>query len=85
MLVQNDSLLREKQKDLLLKEEAANANVGHHELLIDHSRWRPHVPPEPVDRFYTPERPAPAPEPEPLRVPVGQPMTYAKPSRNTSQ
>ena len=60
MFVQNDNLLREK-KDLLLKEESGNANVGHHELLIDQSRWRPHVPPEPVDRFYTPERPAPAP------------------------
>jgi hypothetical protein len=85
MLLQNDNLLKEKQKDLLLKEEAGNANVGHHELLIDQSRWRPHVPPEPFDRFYTPERPAPAPESaaprrfeaaEPLRVPVGQPMTY---------
>ena len=29
MLVQNDNLLKEKQKDLLLKEEAGNANVGH--------------------------------------------------------
>ena len=75
MLIQSDNLLKEKQKDLLLKEEAGNANVGHHELVIDQSRWRPHVPPEP-ERFYTPERPAPAPEPEPLRVPVGQPTAY---------
>ena len=75
MIIQNDNLLKEKHKDLLLKEEAGNAIVGHHELVIDQSRWRPHVPPEP-ERFYTPERPAPAPEPEPLRVPVGQPTAY---------
>ena len=78
MMVQNDNLLREKQKDLLLKEEAGNAKASHHELVIDQSRWRPHVPPEPAEEFHTPERPAPAPspEPEPLRIPVGQPMAY---------
>ena len=77
MMVQNDNLLREKQKDLLLKEEAGNAKASHHELVIDQSRWRPHVPPEPVEEFHTPERPAPErPAPEPLRVPVGQPMAY---------
>ena len=79
MLIQNDNLMKEKQKEILLHEEAGQANVGRHEVAIDQSRWRPHVPPEP-ERFYTPERPPPAPAPEPLRVPVGQPVTF-RPSR----
>ena len=77
--------MKETQKEILLHEEAGKADVGHHEVAIDPSRWRPHVPPEP-ERFYTPDRPAPAPapEPEPLRVPAGQPVAYAKPPRNPS-
>ena len=65
-------------KELLLKEEAGNANVGHREIAIAEGRWRHHVPPEPaqVDIFHTPDRPPPAPAPEPLRVPVGQPVAF---------
>ena len=84
MLIQNDNLMKKKMKDIVLKEEARDATVGHHEIAIHADRWRPHVPPEP-ERFYTPERPAPAPESaaprrfeaaEPLRVPAGQPVSY---------
>lgn len=75
MIMHNDNLMKEKMKEMLLHEEAGKADVGRHELSIQESRWRPHVPPEPEGGFYTPERPAPA--PDPLRAPVGQPTTFA--------
>ena len=80
MLMQNDNLMKEKQKEMLLHEQAGQANVGRHEISINEARWRPHVAPEPEELFHTPDRPAPAPAPapevEPLRVPVGQPVAY---------
>ena len=76
MLLQNDNLMKERQKEVILHDEAGKANVWRHELVIDEGRWRPHVAPEPDEVFHTPERPAPAPEVEPLRVPAGQPVSY---------
>ena len=64
MLMQNDNLMKEKQKEMLLHEQAGQANVGRHELSIDEGRWRPHVTPEPEEIFHTPDRPAP-PQPPP--------------------
>ena len=61
MLLQNDNLMKERQKEVILHDEAGKANVGRHELVIDEGRWRPHVAPEPDEVFHTPERPAPAP------------------------
>ena len=84
MMLQNDSLLKEKEKEVLLHKEVGKANIGRHELAIHQDRWRHHVPPEPAEIFHTPER-APAPESapprrfeaaEPFRVPVGQPVAY---------
>ena len=69
MMLQNDNLLKEKEKEVLLHKEAATSHIGRHEIAIHSDRWRHHVPPEPPEIFHTPER-APAPNPEP----VGQPI-----------
>ena len=70
MIIQSDNVMKEKQKELLLREEAGNAPHSHHEHVIHQSQWRPHVPPD-----------EPTPEAEafhtPLRVPVGEPREYA--------
>ena len=60
MLLQNDNLMKERQKEVILHDEAGKADVGRHELAIDQGRWRPHVAPEP-EVFHTPDRPPPAP------------------------
>ena len=67
MLIQNDNLMKEKQKEILLHEEAGKANVGRHEIAIHADRWRHHVPPEPAEVFHTPERAA---APEPVGPPI---------------
>ena len=70
MIIQNDNIMRQKQKELLLQEESGNNQRSHHESVIHESRWQPHVPPD-----------EPMPEAEvfhtPLRVPVGEPQEYA--------
>ena len=77
MLLQNDNLMKERQKEVILHDEAGKANVGRHELVIDEGRWRPHVAPEPAERFYTPERLPPAPPPE---LPINSPNRYVYPA-----
>ena len=69
MMVQNDNLMKERQKELLLHEQAGKASIGRHEIAIHADRWRHHVPPEPAEVFHTPERAA-APDPEPVGQPV---------------
>ena len=70
MIIQSDNVMREKQKELLLREEAGNQSHSHHEHVIRENQWRHHVPPdEPMpeaDEFHTP-----------LRDPVGEPREYA--------
>ena len=46
MILQNDMLLKEKQKELLLQEQAGSDIHGLHEHAINEGRWRNHVPPE---------------------------------------
>ena len=70
MILQSDNVMKQKQKELLLQEEAGNAPQSHHQHVISENQWRHHVPPD-----------DPMPEAEvfqtPLRVPVGQPREYA--------
>ena len=70
MIIQSDNVMKEKQKELLLREEAGNAPHSHHQHVISENQWRHHVPPD-----------EPTPEAEalhtPLRVPVGEPREYA--------
>jgi len=70
MIIQNDNMMRQKMKDILLKEESGNDPHSHHERVVHESRWRPHIPPE-----------EPTPEAEafhtPMREPVGPPREYA--------
>ncbi len=40
-IMQNDNLMKEKQKEMLLHEQAGQANRWRHELAIDEGRWRP--------------------------------------------
>ena len=93
MIIQNDNIMRQKQKELLLQEEAGSHPHSHHEHVISESRWRHHVPPPPHDVesspgteiLYTPSPPPyddesmPGTEINytPLRVPVGPPQEYA--------
>ena len=68
MILQNDSIMKQKQKEILLQEEAGSVAHSHHKHVINEERWRQHVPPahEPEQEvFHTP-----------LRVPVGEPESY---------
>ena len=71
MMLQNDNLMKERQKEVLLHEEAGKASIGRHEIAIHSDRWRHHVPPEPAEVFHTPRG---APEPQGAPVLVGQPI-----------
>ena len=67
MAEQNDAVQKERQKQILIQEEAGSVAHSHHEHVINESRWRQHVPPpEEPETFHTP-----------LRVPVGEPQSYA--------
>ena len=76
MILQSDNLMKEKQKEFILHEEASQTEKSVHSLSIDPNRWRQHIPPQQEETFYTPERPAPAPAQEPFRAPVGQPQVF---------
>ena len=58
MIIQSDNVMKEKQKELLLREEAGNAPHSHHQHVISENQWRHHVPPdEPMPEaevFHTP-------------------------------
>ena len=69
MIIQNDNLLKEKEKEVLLHKKAATSHIGRHEIAIHSDIWRHHAPPEPAEIFQTPER-ATAPNPEPSGEPV---------------
>ena len=71
MMLQNDNLMKERQKEVLLHEEAGKSSIGRHEIAIHADRWRHHVPPEPAEVFHTPRG---APEPQGAPVLVGQPI-----------
>ena len=75
MYLQNENIMKQQQKEILLREEAGSQPHSHHEQVINENRWRHHVPPD-----------EPMPEAEvfhtPLRVPVGEPQEYA-PDRDT--
>jgi hypothetical protein len=49
MIIQNDNIMKQKQKELLLQEEAGSMPHSHHEHVIHEDRWRHHVPPPPSD------------------------------------
>ena len=70
MILQNENVMKQKQKEILLQEEAGSAPHSHHEHVIRENQWRHHVPPD-----------EPMPEAEvfhtPLRIPVGEPREYA--------
>ena len=81
MMLQNDNLMKERQKEVLLHEEAGKASIGRHEIAIHSDRWRHHVPPEPAEVFHTPDRPPPAPPPELIRQrPESSPLRYVYPA-----
>ena len=70
MILQNENVMKQKQKEILLQEEAGSMPQSHHQHVISENQWRHHVPPD-----------APMPEAEvfhtPLRMPVGEPHEYA--------
>ena len=68
MIMHNDNLMKEKMKEMLLHEQAGQADVGRHEIAIQQNRWRPYVPPEGEEQFQTPERQPPTPSPGPSAV-----------------
>jgi hypothetical protein len=72
MILQSDNIMKQKQKELLLQEEAGSVPHSHHEHVIRENSWRHHVPPDPT---VGPDEPMP--ESIPLRVPVGMPQEYA--------
>jgi len=81
MMLQNDNLMKERQKEVLLHEEAGKASIGRHEIAIHSDRWRHHVPPEPAEVFHTPDRPPPAPPPELIRQrPESSPLRHVYPA-----
>ena len=64
---QNDAVQKEKQKQILIQDEAGSVAHSHHEHVIRENQWRHHVPPEQEqETFHTP-----------LRIPVGEPYSYA--------
>ena len=75
MIIQSDNIMKQKQKELLLQEEAGSQPHSHHEHVIHESSHPPPPPPPP------PTPPTPDGEeyqtPIYMRVPVGQPREYA--------
>ena len=73
MLIQNDNLLKEKQKEILLHEEASEANIGRHEQAIkaDRTQRNPPAPQTPA-----PQTPAP-------QIPQNSPHKYFSPALAT--
>ena len=71
MLIQNDNLLKEKQKEILVHEEASEANIGRHEQAIkaDRTQRNPPAPQTPAPQTPAPQTPAP-------QIPQNSPHKY---------